>query len=298
MTADDGSGARRRGTGDWHERPDAEFGAHRVPPGTPPRRRTALRRSRRESPSTQSIPRPAPSARRRPARPPRRPPVRQPAAQPPARGRRPAGPAAGVRRRAAGRRRRCRRSRPPATGCRRRSRRPPVTTAGAGRRPRHRGRGRGRPAKSRGPRRARLQLRHIDTVVGAEVLAGPVDRAVLHLDGRGRRALRRPERARRLQDPQRPVRSAGLRVGSSGGGGDVVTPGIVFGGAAVIGAINIVLMTALCTVGHVHLQPLLRPGRRPGAHALRAGLSAGLRGPPAPVTPPEYAVWRAGVPAR
>ena len=37
--------------------------------------------------------------------------------------------------------------------------------------------------------------------------------------------------------------------GSDGGGGDVVTPGIVFGGAAVIGAINIVLMTALCTVG-------------------------------------------------
>ena len=32
-------------------------------------------------------------------------------------------------------------------------------------------------------------------------------------------------------------------------GGDVVTPGLVFGGAAVIGAINIVLMTALCTVG-------------------------------------------------
>ena len=31
--------------------------------------------------------------------------------------------------------------------------------------------------------------------------------------------------------------------------GDVITPGVVFGGAAVIGAINIVLMTALCTVG-------------------------------------------------
>ena len=33
------------------------------------------------------------------------------------------------------------------------------------------------------------------------------------------------------------------------GDGDVITPGVVFGGAAVIGAINIVLMTALCTVG-------------------------------------------------
>ena len=35
----------------------------------------------------------------------------------------------------------------------------------------------------------------------------------------------------------------------SGTGGDLVTPGLVFGGAAVIGAINVVLMTALCTVG-------------------------------------------------
>ena len=41
----------------------------------------------------------------------------------------------------------------------------------------------------------------------------------------------------------------GSASGSDSGGGDVVTPGIVFGGAAVIGAINIVLMTALCTVG-------------------------------------------------
>ncbi len=42
------------------------------------------------------------------------------------------------------------------------------------------------------------------------------------------------------------------QLGSASGGevaGDVVTPGIVFGGAAVIGAINIVLLTALCTVG-------------------------------------------------
>jgi hypothetical protein len=42
------------------------------------------------------------------------------------------------------------------------------------------------------------------------------------------------------------------QLGSASGadvGGDVVTPGLVFGGAAVIGAINIVLMTALCTVG-------------------------------------------------
>jgi hypothetical protein len=42
------------------------------------------------------------------------------------------------------------------------------------------------------------------------------------------------------------------QVGSVSGSeatGDIITPGVVFGGAAVIGAINIVLMTALCTVG-------------------------------------------------
>jgi hypothetical protein len=41
----------------------------------------------------------------------------------------------------------------------------------------------------------------------------------------------------------------GSASGSSGGGGDVITPGLIFWGAAVIGAINVVLMTALCTVG-------------------------------------------------
>ena len=35
----------------------------------------------------------------------------------------------------------------------------------------------------------------------------------------------------------------------SDGGGDFITAGVVFGGAAIIGAVNIVLMTALCTVG-------------------------------------------------
>ena len=35
---------------------------------------------------------------------------------------------------------------------------------------------------------------------------------------------------------------------SSSAGGDVITPGIVFGAAAVIGAVNIILLTALGTV--------------------------------------------------
>jgi hypothetical protein len=38
-------------------------------------------------------------------------------------------------------------------------------------------------------------------------------------------------------------------VSGSASTGDVITPGVVFGGAAIIGAINIVLLTALCTVG-------------------------------------------------
>ena len=42
------------------------------------------------------------------------------------------------------------------------------------------------------------------------------------------------------------------QIGSASGSestGDVVTLGVVFWGAAVIGAINVVLLTALCTVG-------------------------------------------------
>lgn len=37
--------------------------------------------------------------------------------------------------------------------------------------------------------------------------------------------------------------------GGLSGGGGLVTPGLVFGGAAIIGVINIVLFTAMATVG-------------------------------------------------
>jgi hypothetical protein len=108
-------------------------------------------------------------------------------------------------------------------------------------------RGRG-SAKSRGPRRARLQLRHIDTwsalkislvlsialffiwMVAVGVLYGVLSALGVF---------------KTLNDLFGQLGSAS----GSKGGGDVVTPGVVFGGAAVIGAINIVLMTALCTVG-------------------------------------------------
>jgi hypothetical protein len=130
----------------------------------------------------------------------------------------------------------------------------PGSTSGAGdpsadesssaRGPRGRGSGKGR-----GPRRARLQLRHIDTwsalkislvlsialffiwMVAVGVLYGVLSALGVF---------------NTLNDLFGQLGSAS---GSGGGGGDVVTPGVVFGGAAVIGAINIVLLTALCTVG-------------------------------------------------
>jgi hypothetical protein len=111
-----------------------------------------------------------------------------------------------------------------------------------------------RPAKGRGgkpgrgPRRARLQLRHIDTWSALKIslvlsialfFIWMVAVGVLYVV----------------------LSSLGVfgtinelfgQLGSASGSqarGDVVTPGVVFGGAAVIGAINIVLLTALCTVG-------------------------------------------------
>jgi hypothetical protein len=99
----------------------------------------------------------------------------------------------------------------------------------------------------RGPRRARLQLRHIDTFSALKIalvlsiamfFIWMVAVGVLYgvLSGLGVFET--------LNDL-----FGQLGTASGGdGGSEVITPGIVFGGAAVIGAINIVLMTALCTV--------------------------------------------------
>lgn len=118
------------------------------------------------------------------------------------------------------------------------------------RKPADKGWSKGRSTRDggRGPRRARLQLRHIDTwsalkislvlsialffiwMVAVGVLYGVLN------------ALGVFETLNDLFG----------QVGSVSGNeatGDVITPGVVFGGAAVIGAINIVLLTALCTVG-------------------------------------------------
>jgi transmembrane protein DUF3566 len=105
----------------------------------------------------------------------------------------------------------------------------------------------GKQKAARGPRRARLQLRHIDTWSALKIslvlsiamfFIWMVAVGILYgvLSGLGVFET--------LND------LFGQLGTASGGDGstEVITPGIVFGGAAVIGAINIVLMTALCTV--------------------------------------------------
>jgi hypothetical protein len=118
---------------------------------------------------------------------------------------------------------------------------PAAARPAAGRPPR-------KPGKAgRGPRRARLQLRHIDTWSAFKIslvlsialffiwmVAIGILYAVLSALGV----------FNTLNDLFGQLGSA-----SGGkGGSSVITPGIVLGGAAVIGAINIILMTALCTV--------------------------------------------------
>jgi hypothetical protein len=112
------------------------------------------------------------------------------------------------------------------------------------------GRGRG-PARSggRGPRRARLQLRHVDTWSALKIslvlsialfFIWMVAVGILYMVLNGLGVFDT------LNDLFGQVGSVS---GSKAAASKVITPGVVFGGAAVIGAINIVLMTALCTVG-------------------------------------------------
>jgi hypothetical protein len=121
----------------------------------------------------------------------------------------------------------------------------PTVPRGGGSRTRGRGTSK---SGGRGPRRARLQLRHIDTwsalkislvlsialffiwMVAVGILYGVLS-ALGVFDT--------------LNDLFGQLGSASGSAASS----KVITPGVVFGGAAIIGAINIVLMTALCTVG-------------------------------------------------
>ncbi|WNV75690.1 DUF3566 domain-containing protein [Geodermatophilus sp. DSM 44513] len=100
---------------------------------------------------------------------------------------------------------------------------------------------------ARGPRRARLQLRHIDTFSALKIslvlsialfFIWMVAVGVLYgvLSGLG------------VFDTLNDLFGQLGTASGADGRSEVITPGIVFGGAAVIGAINIVLLTALCTV--------------------------------------------------
>jgi hypothetical protein len=107
-----------------------------------------------------------------------------------------------------------------------------------------------RPARSsgRGPRRARLQLRHIDTWSALKIsLVLSIALFFIWMVAVG--VLYGVLSALGVFDTLNDLFG---QLGSASGSevaGDVVTPGVVFGGAAIIGAINIVLLTALCTVG-------------------------------------------------
>jgi hypothetical protein len=103
-------------------------------------------------------------------------------------------------------------------------------------------------AGGRGPRRARLQLRHIDTWSALKIsLVLSIALFFIWMVAVG--VLYGVLSALGVFDTLNDLFG---QLGSASGSevaGDVVTPGVVFGGAAVIGAINIVLLTALCTVG-------------------------------------------------
>jgi hypothetical protein len=106
---------------------------------------------------------------------------------------------------------------------------------------------RGRKAGGRGPRRARLQLRHVD-IWSAFKISFVLSIAMFFIWMVAVGVLYGVLSALGVFET---LNSLFGQLGSASGSevaGDVVTPGLVLGGAAVIGAINIVLMTALCTV--------------------------------------------------
>jgi hypothetical protein len=109
------------------------------------------------------------------------------------------------------------------------------------------GRGRGSGKAGRGPRRARLQLRHID-IWSAFKISFVLSIALFFIWMVAVGVLYGVLGALGVFDTLNDLFG---QLGSASGSdvaGDVVTPGVVFGGAAVIGAVNIVLLTALCTV--------------------------------------------------
>jgi hypothetical protein len=101
----------------------------------------------------------------------------------------------------------------------------------------------------RGPRRARLQLRHVDTWSALKIsLVLSIALFFIWMVAVG--ILYMVLSALGVFDTLNDLfGQVGSASGAKSAASPVITPGVVFGGAAVIGAINIVLMTALCTVG-------------------------------------------------
>jgi hypothetical protein len=106
----------------------------------------------------------------------------------------------------------------------------------------------GKRGVGRGPRRARLQLRHVDTWSALKIslvlsialfCVWMIAVGILYgvLGGLGVFDT--------LNDLIGQLSSSS---GNEQASSDVISAGVVFGGAAVIGAVNIVLLTALCTV--------------------------------------------------
>jgi len=107
-----------------------------------------------------------------------------------------------------------------------------------------------RPGRTsgRGPRRARLQLRHIDTWSALKIsLVLSIALFFIWMVAVG--VLYGVLNALGVFDTLNELFGQLGTEGAEEAGSDVLTPGVVFGGAAIIGAINIVLLTALCTVG-------------------------------------------------
>ncbi|QXG77959.1 DUF3566 domain-containing protein [Modestobacter sp. L9-4] len=109
----------------------------------------------------------------------------------------------------------------------------------------------GRPTTKgrRGPRRARLQLRHIDTWSALKIslvvsialfFVWMIAVAVLYgvLSGLGV-----------FDSINDLIGQVSTSTGGAAADSFTITAGLVFTGAAVIGAVNILLLTALCTVG-------------------------------------------------
>ncbi|MEP6598569.1 MAG: DUF3566 domain-containing protein [Actinomycetota bacterium] len=104
----------------------------------------------------------------------------------------------------------------------------------------------GRSARARGPRRARLQLRHIDpwTVLKFScVLSIALFFVWLITIGVLYGVLQAAGVINKINDTVTTINGSGSV--------DPVTPGIVFGGAAIIGVVNIILFIALSTVGSI-----------------------------------------------